>query len=154
MTALRANPFFPLIDPASVLAACVNSESLNALPTHAHHRADLPSDKVSKDLAEFDAAIDAVANSSPSAASRKPPRKRNGSSARVGRQTDTTGNAAEPALDLPAPTPVALEMLTTATPGVRAKPETPVAAEEGAKENWWSVPIVWYIRQLTFFGLA
>ena len=145
MTALRANPFSPLIDPASVLAACANSASLSTLPTHAHHRADLPSVKVSKDLAEFDAAIDAVANSSPGPAAVKPSGKRIRPSGRSEQQTDVAKVAAEPALNLVVPTSTELEMLTTATLEACAAPEMEVVAEEGAKEYWWTVPIACYL---------
>jgi len=61
MSALHANPFALLIDSEAVLAACAKSDRLAALPIQAHHRADRPSNKVSREVAQFDAAIDGAA---------------------------------------------------------------------------------------------
>jgi hypothetical protein len=143
----HANPFAPLIDPASILAACATSESLSTLPAHAHHCADLPSDKVSKDLAEFDAAIDAIAISSPAL------RKRYRRSGGVERQPDLAASVAESMLASVAPPHVGAETLAVSSGGARAVPEMPVATLEGTKDSWWSAPVSWYLRQLTFFGI-
>ena len=154
MTAHHANPFASLIDPAAVLAACSESKSLSTLPTHAHHRADLPSEAVSKELAEFDASIDAAAHSIASAAVRKAARKRNRNPGPVERQSDAVQPAVIPRAVRARESSVEPEVHRAVATEARVVPATPIPIEQGALYDWWSAPISWYLRQLTFFRTA
>ena len=55
-----ASPFAALIDPAGTLEACQKSVRLKDLPSTAYLRADRPSSRVSPEVAEFDAHVDAA----------------------------------------------------------------------------------------------
>ena len=54
------NPFAALLDPAGVLSACAKSGALDALPVSASRSADRMSPNLAGELAEHDAAVDAV----------------------------------------------------------------------------------------------
>lgn len=154
----HANPFAPLIDPAAVLAACATSESLSALPTHAHHHADRPSAKATKDLAEFDAAIDAAVTNSSTlgvSGSGKTARRYRGRSGGVERQADFAGSVVEAMHAAVVPTEAAAEMTFASSPGdaQAAVPEVPRTTEIATNATWWSASISWYARLLTTFGM-
>ena len=55
-----SNPFAVLLDPVGVLAMCAQSGALDALPLSTKHSADRQSLRVAGDLAEHDAAVDAI----------------------------------------------------------------------------------------------
>jgi hypothetical protein len=54
------NPFAVLLDPAGVLAMCAQSGALDALPLSTKHSADRQGLRVAGELAEHDAAVDAI----------------------------------------------------------------------------------------------
>ena len=54
------NPFAALLDPAGILGACAQSGALDALPVSAKRCADRMSPNVAGELAEHDAAVDAI----------------------------------------------------------------------------------------------
>jgi hypothetical protein len=54
------NPFAVLLDPVGILTMCAQSGALNALPLSARRSADRQSPRVVGELAEHDAAMDAI----------------------------------------------------------------------------------------------
>jgi hypothetical protein len=54
------NPFAVLLDPVGVLTTCARSGALDALPMSAKRSADRQSPHVAGELAEHDAAVDAI----------------------------------------------------------------------------------------------
>jgi hypothetical protein len=54
------NPFAALLDPAGILSTCAQSGALDALPVSAKRCADRMSPHVAGELAEHDAAVDAI----------------------------------------------------------------------------------------------
>lgn len=54
------NPFSVLIDPAGILAECAASNALKTLPLSASHCADRQKPGVAGELAQHDAAVEAV----------------------------------------------------------------------------------------------
>jgi len=54
------NPFAVLLDPIGVLTTCAQSGALDALPLSAKRSADRQSPGVAAELAEHDAAVDAI----------------------------------------------------------------------------------------------
>jgi len=54
------NPFAVLLDPIGVLTTCAQSGALDALPLSAKRSADRQSPRVAGELAEHDAAVDAI----------------------------------------------------------------------------------------------
>jgi len=54
------NPFAALLDPVGILTQCAQSGALDALPLSTRHSADRQSLRVAGELAEHDAAVDAV----------------------------------------------------------------------------------------------
>ena len=54
------NPFAVLLDPVGILTQCAQSGALDALPLSTRHSADRQSLRVAGELAEHDAAVDAV----------------------------------------------------------------------------------------------
>jgi len=57
---MSPNPFAALLDPVSILTQCAQSGALDALPLSAKRSADRQSPRVAGELAEHDAAVDAV----------------------------------------------------------------------------------------------
>jgi hypothetical protein len=57
---MSPNPFAALLDPVSILTHCAQSGALDALPLSAKRSADRQSPRVAGELAEHDAAVDAV----------------------------------------------------------------------------------------------
>jgi len=55
-----SNPFAVLLDPVGILAMCAQSGALDALPLSAKRSADRQSSRVAGELAEHDAAVDAI----------------------------------------------------------------------------------------------
>jgi len=55
-----SNPFAVLLDPVGILTICAQSGTLGALPLSAKRSADRQSPRVAGDLAEHDAAVDAI----------------------------------------------------------------------------------------------
>ena len=55
-----SNPFAVLLDPAGILTMCAQSGALDALPLSAKRCADRQSPRVAGELAEHDAAVDAI----------------------------------------------------------------------------------------------
>jgi hypothetical protein len=55
-----SNPFAVLLDPVGILAMCADSGALDALPLSTRHSADRQSLRVAAELAEHDAAVDAI----------------------------------------------------------------------------------------------
>jgi hypothetical protein len=55
-----SNPFAVLIDPVGILAMCANWGALDALPLSTRHSADRQSLRVAGELAEHDAAVEAI----------------------------------------------------------------------------------------------
>jgi hypothetical protein len=55
-----SNPFAALLDPVGILAMCANSGALDALPLSKRHSADRQSLHVAGELAEHDAAVEAI----------------------------------------------------------------------------------------------
>jgi hypothetical protein len=55
-----SNPFAVLLDPVAILASCTQSGALDALPLSAKRCADRQSPRVAGELAEHDAAVDAI----------------------------------------------------------------------------------------------
>ena len=55
-----SNPFAVLLDPVAILATCTQSGALDALPLSAKRCADRQSPRVAGELAEHDAAVDAI----------------------------------------------------------------------------------------------
>ena len=56
----HSNPFAVLLDPVGILSMCAQSGALDALPLSMKHSADRQSLRVAGELAEHDAAVDAV----------------------------------------------------------------------------------------------
>jgi len=54
------NPFAVLLDPVGILTTCAQSGALDALPLSARRSADRQSPRVAGELAEHDAAVDAI----------------------------------------------------------------------------------------------
>ena len=54
------NHFAALLDPVAILSACARSGAINALPISAKRSADRTSHNLAGELAEHDAAIDAL----------------------------------------------------------------------------------------------
>ena len=54
------NPFSVLLDPAGILTQCAQSSALGTLPLSAKHCADRQSPGVAGELAQHDAAVEAV----------------------------------------------------------------------------------------------
>jgi hypothetical protein len=54
------NPFAVLLDPVGILTTCAQSDALNALPLSAKRSGDRRSPHVVGELAEHDAAVDAI----------------------------------------------------------------------------------------------
>ena len=54
------NPFSVLLDPAGVLTQCARSGALGALPLSAAHCADRQGAGVASELAQHDAAVEAI----------------------------------------------------------------------------------------------
>jgi len=163
MTVRSPNPFALLIDADAVLAACAASPALGALPTHAHHRADLPSASVSDDVAEFDAAIDALATKSPHAI-RKSARSRTRASRSKQRGTPLAAHQACDAgvahrkpVGQTAPMPAAEVHRAVAggiEPGSVSPSQADTAPKEAERPNWWAAPYSLYWHQLRLMGLA
>lgn len=55
-----SNPFAVLLDPVTILATCAQSGALDALPLSAKRSADRQSPRLAGELAEHDAAVDAI----------------------------------------------------------------------------------------------
>jgi len=55
-----SNPFAVLLDPVGILTMCAQSGALDALPLSTKHSADRQSLRVAGELAEHDAAVDAI----------------------------------------------------------------------------------------------
>jgi hypothetical protein len=55
-----SNPFAVLLDPVGILTMCAQSGALDALPLSAKRSADRQSPRVAGELAEHDAAVDAI----------------------------------------------------------------------------------------------
>ena len=55
-----SNPFAVLLDPVGILTMCAQSGALDALPLSAKRNADRQSPCVAGELAEHDAAVDAI----------------------------------------------------------------------------------------------
>lgn len=55
-----SNPFAALLDPVGVLSACAQSGALDALPVSAKRSGDRVSTNVAGELAEHDAAVEAI----------------------------------------------------------------------------------------------
>lgn len=55
-----SNPFAVLLDPAGILTLCAQSGALDALPLSAKRSADRQSPRVAGELAQHDAAVDAI----------------------------------------------------------------------------------------------
>ncbi|MBW8833116.1 MAG: hypothetical protein JF606_27790 [Burkholderiales bacterium] len=55
-----SNPFAVLLDPVAILTMCTQSGTLGALPLSAKRSADRQSPRVAGELAEHDAAVDAI----------------------------------------------------------------------------------------------
>jgi hypothetical protein len=55
-----SNPFAVLLDPVGILTTCAQSDALNALPLSAKRSGDRRSPHVVGELAEHDAAVDAI----------------------------------------------------------------------------------------------
>jgi len=55
-----SNPFAALLDPVGILTRCAESGTLDALPLSAKRSADRQSPRVAGELAEHDAAVDAI----------------------------------------------------------------------------------------------
>ena len=132
-----------------ILAACAASPSLAALPTNAHYRADMPSARVSGDVAAFDAAIDAMAAKNPEAV-RKSPRSRSGSSR--ARQRGIAVNPVNPAkaAEAASPVPAHCEAAASAT-----GPSAPIPPSKGGDRSAWrSNPSGLYLHPSKLLGLA
>lgn len=54
------NPFSVLLDPAGILTQCAQSPALGALPLSAKRCADRQSPAVASELAQHDAAVEAI----------------------------------------------------------------------------------------------
>ena len=54
------NPFSVLLDPAGILTQCAQSRALRALPLSAKRCADRQSPAVASELAQHDAAVEAI----------------------------------------------------------------------------------------------
>jgi len=54
------NPFAVLLDPVGILIVCARSEALEALPLSAKRSADRQNPRVAGELADHDAAVDAI----------------------------------------------------------------------------------------------
>jgi hypothetical protein len=155
-----------------VLAACANSERLGALPVRSFHHADRPSTKVSKELAEFDATIDAAPLASIGHAAGVGTGRAAGAtsavkSSRKHRRAVTVepvvapvlvpAMAIEPARLVPSPRPgsivPAVPMSASAVPMVQLRVQVQVPSGQ-AQDCWWSAPITWYSRQLRFLEVT
>ena len=55
-----SNPFAVLLDPVGILTTCAQSGALDALPLSAKRSADRQSPRVAGELAQHDAAVDAI----------------------------------------------------------------------------------------------
>jgi hypothetical protein len=55
-----SNPFAVLLDPVTILTTCAQSGALDALPLSAKRSADRQSPRIAGELAEHDAAVDAI----------------------------------------------------------------------------------------------
>jgi hypothetical protein len=150
MTVPRANPFAPLIDAGTVLAACASSESLNALPTSARNLADRPRANV-RELTEYDAAVEGTAHSNMATLGRQP--RTRTSSARLDRAVDVMVSSAMPDTAVFAPTAPATQFVSPAS--VRSALATAQrAAQKDGRGSRWTASDSWYSQQLEALGLA
>ncbi|MEP6873807.1 MAG: hypothetical protein ABI887_05545 [Burkholderiales bacterium] len=69
------NPFTVLLDPVGVLTTCAQSGVLDAMPLSAKRSADRQSPRVAGELAEHDAAVDAIYHELLAKAARAPATK-------------------------------------------------------------------------------
>ena len=163
MTRPRTNPFASLIDASAVIAVCQQSERLVALPAQAHLCGDRPGAPLGKDVADYDASIDACTHTGLKVSVR-PDRQRKviassmtpsgtAASPSVAAPVDSDGSGAKwsemSAVRFPAP----LQASTGAVRVERGLETSPAARGAQPGEAVWTASQAWYTRQLASLGL-